>query len=196
MPAVKSVRILFLLLIFVAACRKNEANDVPIVGELDNTAVKIEISQSGFYRLTAADLTQAGMTINEFSVENLNLTTGGTAVPYLIQENALIFYGQAPTSRYTAVRPYILHSGEPGTPMTETAVPATTSPSLNTLSQTLHLEENNLYLAETYRPQKPDVWYWADLICHRWTPMHQQLCVSTCGEPPAVLKLRTIMTSI
>ncbi len=167
MSPIKPLRILlFLLIIFTAACR-NSATDAPadaaIVGELDNTAVKLEISQDALYRLTLSDLSQAGVSISALSIDNLSLSSGGTAVPILIQEDALIFYGQAPTSRYTAVRPYILRVSQPGAAMTETAVPPANAAPLTNAPQTRHLEEDNIYLAETYRPGKPDVWYWAEL---------------------------------
>ena len=155
--------ILFLLLLsLLPACRKAD-NPPPIVGEVSSSAVLLGISADGVYHVTLSALQNAGMTLEKLDAANLRLTQEDTAVPILIQENQLIFYGQAPTSRYTATRPYILQSGEAGDVMGETAVSAPTTPALSEIPQTLHLEENHEYIAQALPEDGSDLWFWQEI---------------------------------
>ena len=52
----------------------------------------------------------------------MELSTVNQTVPFYFEDETLIFYGQAPTSRYIANRPYILAVGDNGILMSETAV--------------------------------------------------------------------------
>ncbi|MBE2220478.1 MAG: hypothetical protein IAF02_03005 [Anaerolineae bacterium] len=123
---------------------------------------KIEIAADGFYQVSEKDLAEAGITFDAFSKDTLSLTTQDQPVPFYFHEDTLLFYGQAPTSRYTATRPYILAVADGGVLMSETAVSnalsATTK--LESITSSRHLEENLLYESQARSHGEGDVWFW------------------------------------
>ncbi|MEJ2749976.1 MAG: hypothetical protein P8183_19030, partial [Anaerolineae bacterium] len=130
----------------LAACRSDNPSTVNS-GSFSTNQVKIEVAEDGMVQLSLADLQAAGLSVTDLDSSQLYLSQAGTAVPYILTDTALIFYGQAPTSRYTAVRPYILEAGKAGQVMAETAaVPDSSKTPLTALPQERHLEENQLYL--------------------------------------------------
>lgn len=153
-----SILIVLLLLPFLG-CRQQESSS-PLAGAVSSTAVVLHISEDGVYRVNQAALQSTGLALDRLDADHVRLSTAGTAVPYHIQDDQLIFYGQAPTDRYTAVRPYILTVGEAGAVMETTAVVPAANPDLSELLQTLRLEENNEYLAEARREDDSDLWFW------------------------------------
>ncbi len=151
-------RIVFiaLLLAIVVACR---CQPPPVAV---NTAVDqliIHITEDGVYRLTLAELQATGLDLPALDDEQMRLTHGGTAVPYLLQDDALLFYGRAPNSRYTTSRPYLLQIGQPGELIKDTAVPPSTA-TTDTVTYPLHLEENHLYEALALDNDHADPWFW------------------------------------
>lgn len=125
--------------------------------------VKLLVGEDGMFVVTQQDLAQRGMDIADLHTAGLNLSQDGAAVPFLIQDNRLVFYGQAPHSRYTNVRPYILESGQEGSTIQLVDAPNISSPIIAEIPQTLHLEENLLYKAEARKDSTDDVWFWAEL---------------------------------
>ena len=87
---------------------------------------------------------------------NLHLSTGGTAVSYALNQHSLIFYGKAPDSRYTAVRPYILTVGKPGEWDRDNPVIPHSDPNNHTLT----LEENLIYESRARDDEARPVWFW------------------------------------
>lgn len=73
-------------------------------------ALKILVSADGFYRLPLAEAPFPPDN-GDVSWQTISLTTAGEPVPYLLAEDALIFYGLAPSSRYTKYQPYLLTWG-------------------------------------------------------------------------------------
>ncbi len=122
----------------------------------DPSRLKINISETAVYQLSLKDLQENGLEIDSIDAQNLHLSTAGTAVPYAIQQNSLIFYGQAPDSRYTAFRPYILTVGRPGKLVSKTAVIPPTDPN----SRTITLEENLIYESRARNDETAPVWFW------------------------------------
>lgn len=147
------------LILLLLACRQQEPQP-ELFGETSSTAVQLNITHNGVYQVTLSDLQAAGLMIESLDATNLHLSSSGTAVPFHLSDDQLIFYGQAPTSRYTATRPYLLASGQAGQLMVETAVTSPVPPTLTQLPQTLRLEENNEYLAEARRGDDRDLWFW------------------------------------
>lgn len=139
--------------------RRFDPNPVPI-GPVRDDALVIEVDQTGFYRITQAELAAAGLTLTTLTVDDLALSHQDQPVPFLIQDEALIFYGQAPTSQYTAVRPYLLQQGEPGLTMVEEGVTTDAAANRTTITQTLHLEENKTYQGQARAFGSGDVWFW------------------------------------
>ncbi len=152
--------LILLLCLLLAACRR--AEPVPMGKASQNIAV-IAVAEDGVYRLTLAALQAAGLKLDALDATNLRLSHAGTAVPYLIQGDQLIFYGQAPDNRYTATRPYLLTVGDAGEQMAQTAASTASAPALDDLPQTLRLEENNLYLAQARREDDSDLWFWQEI---------------------------------
>ncbi|MCA9971990.1 MAG: hypothetical protein KC425_17320 [Anaerolineales bacterium] len=157
----RSLLPLLLLLSLLAACRRGAAPP-PVVGEVDAARLKIEVAQDGLYRISRAALQDAGLALETLGTDAVSLSQAGTAVPFLVADDHLVFYGQAPASRYTATRPYILTANEPGTPMPETPAPAAGAP-LATVPQTLRLEEDLIYTAQARREETSDVWFWREI---------------------------------
>lgn len=156
-------------------------------GEAVKGTVKILIDHDGLYRLTRDDLAQAGLALETWDSNNLRLRTGETAVPYLLHSDGLIFYGQAPTNRYTPHRPYLLETGHPGLVMSQHPVTQSDAPPVNEIRQTLFLEENHLYAAEA-TSQAIDLWYWHEIPQQSSLPLTFNL--PTLGSAPAELRLQ------
>ena len=160
--AVKWILFAVITLGWLVGCR----HDTPPASLAENIAsdrVKLEVTESGLYRVSLVELQAAGLAVSALDVAQLHLSQAGTAVPYHLTDEALIFYGQESTSRYTAVRPYVLEVGRAGVLMAETAVTAAASPILSAVPQSLRLEENHLYLAQTRQDESSDVWFWQTL---------------------------------
>ncbi|MCP4426756.1 MAG: hypothetical protein GY803_19870 [Chloroflexi bacterium] len=182
-------RLLFLL-IFLVACRNEgspTAGDSSVVGDVAHNRVKIEIAADGMYRVKLADLQAAGLALESMDAAQLHLSQAGAPVSFHIQEDALIFYGQAPTSRYTAVRPYILESGKEGKTMAETAVADSSAPAQSQLLQTQRIEENHLYLSQARQDKESDVWFWQTVGQGQKLPLTINLAAVADG--PATLRL-------
>lgn len=173
-----------LLVVLLSACR---SENPPVVGDTAPNLLKIEIANDGLYQITTADLQTAGWTLEELDANQLHLSQAGTAVPYHIQNNALIFYGQAPDSRYTAVRPYILESGKPGITMTHTAVDPAKTANQTPIHQTKRIEENHIYLSDTRQDDHSDVWFWQTLEQNQKLTLSVELAAVADG--PAALRL-------
>lgn len=146
------------IIFWLSACR-GEKPPPPV--NLAAGQLLIEVKSEGLYRIPLANLQAAGLEVVEFDHQHLHLSQAGTAVPFLIQEEALIFYGQAAASRYTDIRPYRLQTGKPGRTFTQTAVPENASLQVATaVTQTYHLEENVFYAPEALATDQTDPWFW------------------------------------
>lgn len=156
-------------------------------GEAASGIVKILIESNGVYRLTRDDLAQAGLTLEAFDSDNLQLRTGETAVPYLIHNDSLIFYGQAPTNRYTAQRPYLLETSQPGTLISQRPVNHSDTSAITEINQTIFLEENHLYASEA-TSEGVDLWYWQELPQQSSLPL--TLNLPSLSPAPAQLRLQ------
>ncbi|MCI0646778.1 MAG: C25 family cysteine peptidase [Chloroflexi bacterium] len=158
---------LFVLLLIVASLAfmlaRHQPSRVPAEGQLRPDTLKLLVSQDGFYRASLGSLQRAGLSLERLASDNVSLSQGGRPVPYLLDSDGLIFYGQAPDSRYTTLRPYLLQTGQAGFLMAEaTAGPAGAAP-LATVPQTLHLEENQEYDGRARDDTAGEPWYWHTL---------------------------------
>ena len=182
----KWLGLILLFLFSLPACRSQATTPPPPAGTAATDVLKIMVGESAVYRLSLADLQQAGLAVDALDAERLHLSTEGTAVPYLLDEEGLIFYGQAPTDRYTAVRPYLLQvDRQPGQLMDELALNESAN-GQTAVQKRHHFEENNRYLAETRRDDNgSDLWYWATIRQSQTLPLTLDL--------PAVLNQPAIM---
>lgn len=156
----------FLPLLLLVACRAPQT--AAPAGDFVTDAVKIEVTADGVYRVPLAALQDAGLALDVLQMDNVSLTTASpsfepTAVPFLIADDSVIFYGRAPHSRYTAVRPYLLQVGAAGEPLATTAVESGATAVTSEVWQSLHLEENRIYTAEARVDETSDVWFWHEL---------------------------------
>lgn len=160
----------------------------PIVGTLSNAAVVLELSQTGFYRITADELRRAGFETEFFSSETIELTQQGQPVPYLVHDEAIVFYGLAPDSPYTPVRPYLLRQGTQGVVMSTIAPPTSPTHPVTAITQTLRLEENRYYQGQVRSFTKGDIWFWQTLQAGGKVELPFNLPLLNPDEP-AVLRL-------
>ena len=157
---IKHLLLLLLLMLSAAACRKDNVSHADTAVE----RVNIQVAADGVYAVNRQALTQAGLDISEWDYNDLNLSQGGMAVPFTLRDDTLVFYGQAPNSRYTNIRPYILATGKKGTAIeTSTAQPGPDS-ALENVPQSIHLEENLLYTAEARVDENSEIWFWQELV--------------------------------
>ena len=174
-PRHRSLQITLLLLLaaLLIGCDSASLPDVELpsielpsrqpADEVNASAVKFLIEETGVYRLSLKQLQQAGLEIDALSAETLNLSTLGTDIPYLIDSNGLIFYGNVSESRYSRYQPYILRSGAAGTQIASRTTPALASPIINSVMQTVRLE-NNWHYEQRAAEFGGDVWFWERIL--------------------------------
>jgi hypothetical protein len=155
-------------------------------------ALKILVQEDGFYRMGRQSLSRMNPALESFSADNLALSQAGRPVPFYIDEENLIFYGQAPGNRYSDSRPYLLHIGEAGRVMDEAALPAVTQPQLDRLPRVLHLEENLIYDSRAAAPDGAldagfEPWFWQTIQVQSKVTVEFDL--ATIDEGPATLRI-------
>lgn len=144
-------------------------------GRSDDTLTSVEsfivtVREDGFYQISLDSLAQAGANmVGLRDVQSKSppprLSDAGVVIPLLQTEDSWLFYGQAPTDRYSRFRPYLLELEEPGLAMeTEKQPPAGTRP-LEFVPFSQSFEQNNFYDGQPYSglPEDPaarDPWYW------------------------------------
>ncbi len=173
---------LLLFAFFLSACRPNMPQAQNVLGD----KVKLMITEDGIYQVTRAELEKAGLEVDAWSLEQLNLTQAGTAVPIIVQEDTLLFYGTAPLDPYTPKKAYLLTTGEAGLPMAETAVPTPTNPLRTTIPQTIHLEEDQIYSAEARVDEQSDVWFWHELVQQSKFPLELEIAAIENDQPASM----------
>jgi hypothetical protein len=174
-----------LIALLVAACRQEQP---PLASSLSTDAVKIHVTKDGFYSVSQAELEQAGFRLDSFESSNLHLGQAGQDVPYLLSGSNLIFYGQAPTNRYAATRPYILRTGSAGLLMAERIVSAAGDEPITQVRKTLHLEENLNYVADAGDSVDGDKWLWQTLGQAQQLSLTMSLVNVT--DAPATMRMR------
>jgi hypothetical protein len=125
--------------------------------------VKIQVAQDGLYALEKEALVAAGLAIDSWQVAFLALSQNGVAVPYFLEGDFLIFYGNGSDDRYSSTRPYLLESGREGLAMVESTVSPSESQGSHVVRKSRRLEENKLYIAETSSESPEDPWFWQRL---------------------------------
>ena len=184
LPCHPVIPLLLLSCLVLGACRQP--------GELTpDTAVdrvKVQVVQDGFYRVSLAELQAAGLAATYLSSNNAHLSQANTAVPFLIDGDALVFYGQAPADPYTASRTYMVKVGQAGLGMRQTAVTGhAAAPRPEHVAVVRHLEENHVYEARARDGEESDLWFWQTLGHRQTVTLAIDLPVVANG--PAVLEL-------
>ena len=160
---------MFLMTLLLIACSGNntpaQPTQLPPPPEaISDSAIKLSIVEDGIYQLTADELSDAGLSIDGLSSDALSLTLLGEQVPYLMLDDAILFYGEASESRYSRINPYILRTGEPGVLMSETAATAVDG-DIYSVTQQVSAEQNWYYEQRAAEQaatldSTPDVWFW------------------------------------
>ncbi len=143
----------------------------PPIPSADEPRYKVIVTADGLYRLTCAELSDAGLPVNTLDPSTLQLFEGGEEIAVLMQgeqdgrcdpNDTLLFYGHTPHSRYTAHNVYWLRYGnQPGRRMTVRDVtPGSQDPGV--LWTTARYGENRFYDSR-FVAADGDHWYAADL---------------------------------
>lgn len=188
-PARVSCWLLLAFLVLVTACRSNDTTAVVNPAPPGSArAVKLHVDEDGLYRVTLDALRAAGLDADSLTAENLHLTDSDTAVPFLIQNDALLFYGRGSETPYTATRAYVLRVGESGSTIAETAVDTAAGVQpLAAVTRTEHFEENNFYSSEARTDAQADLWFWHEVQQQSTLPL--QLELNAVSDGPARLRL-------
>ena len=147
--------LLLLVALIASGCRQQPAPSVE--------AVKLLVETEGIYRVELDDLRRAGLAVEAVDYNTLSVTENGEPVPYLLRDGALIFFGRAPDSRYTAARPYVLRTGAAGMIMEEAVSRPSDHAPLEQVTRSLHLEENYEYFSEASPFLQHEPWFWQTL---------------------------------
>ena len=179
------------LLLFSTTCRStHQTQDTPPKPEnVSATRVKLLVHENGLHAVSRQELSDFGLEIAGMNSSNLRLSQGGETVPALFRDDQLIFYGQAPQSRYTSTRPYLLEIGRQGAAVKETAVTNPAAAIISEVPQTLHLEENHIYTAEARQDEEDDVWFWSEL--RQQSIFESDFDIHNLADAPAILRINT-----
>ena len=155
--------------------RSPAAVSAAVQGPLDGAPwFRVALAQTGIYRLTCADLAEAGIDLSTLDLNTLRLYQDGmglTEVALNVKDansdarcdaagDAVEFYGQRTDAKYTSENIYWLtYGGAPGKRMALQAG-AVGGATVGAYAHTVHLEENKLYFS--YIPLQEDAnhWYW------------------------------------
>ncbi len=152
-------RRLALCLLLFSAC-------VPFSAPLPAARVKFLVSADGLYRVSAAQLRDAGVALDGLDPAALQLLRGDRAIAIRVvgegNDLAIEFYGQASDSPYSAFNVYWLTWDAPrGKRMREiTVLPARDTPQ-RTFQDTLRVTQPTLYVPQAASAGAP--WFWQSL---------------------------------
>lgn len=132
---------------------------------------KIEVDQDGIYRVTYSDLQAAGVPVDTLDPRTIRLVSRYTEIPIFFsgeqdgifnEADFFVFYGQSTKTKYTNLNIYWLTwGGQEGQRMAIEDGSVHGADIAGAFTDTLHLEENSLYLSDS--PSGPDNehWYWS-----------------------------------
>lgn len=127
--------------------------------------VKINIEETGLYRVPAAELVEAGVPADQLRQEALALFLGNEVTPIWIRGSSLFFYGQAPTGRYSTQTAYVLRwsqAGQEGLSMRSERLPHAIRPAAAAVRQIRRVEQNRLYISQA-ASSVAEPWFWQRL---------------------------------
>ncbi len=132
---------------------------------------KITINQDGMVRVSTSALANAGFPVDIVDPRHLHVRYGDTEIAIWVQGeddgrldpgDAVIFYGQKTRTRYTDDNVYWLWADDsPGLRMAAVPADPNTAPvATDRFTETLHFEEDHVYLSDVPRIEGADHWYW------------------------------------
>lgn len=162
-----------LFVLALPSCRGTAQPVMPV------NALKILVAKEGLHRVTSHELSAAGFSLSAPDVQTIQLTENRRAVPFVVDEKGLVFYGKRSESRYTPHRAYILRAGEPGLQMeTRDASPDNGLRPLPAVRRTHFLERNVDYVSnarDTDDEKGPGPWFWQTIGLEPTEPITFQL---------------------
>ncbi|MCI0476938.1 MAG: C25 family cysteine peptidase, partial [Anaerolineales bacterium] len=131
------------------------------------TRLKLLVSADGLYRVTAADLKNAGANTSQLDAATLQLFRGARPIPIRVRgagaDLAFEFYGQASDSPYSNFSVYWVTWGQQSAaPMRETRATATRGAPQTSVSSAVHFAPPIIYLPQFGEDGAP--WFWQTLI--------------------------------
>jgi hypothetical protein len=154
----------------------------PEPGQVAVGALKILVKESGLYRIEQGALAAINPTFVSFEAATLHLSQAGQSVPFYLDGNGIVFYGQGSADRYTAERVYLLRAGETvlatgetAVLMPETALPQMAGAPLPQLRQRQRLEENLVYDSRATATGWPEPWFWQTIQVQGQVTIHFDL---------------------
>lgn len=131
---------------------------------------KVAVNADGIYKITCADLSNAGISLASLDLSTLQLKDNGTEIALSVQDgntpnhcdsgDYILFWGEKNTSTYTDTNIYWLtYGGEAGKRMTVRSGTGNGT-DVTSFPASAHLEDNKFYI--TYLPwdENADHWWW------------------------------------
>jgi len=159
---------LLLFLVGVASWFRHQSDSRPALTSSNasgRSAVKLLISQSGMYELTAADLHEASAGLSNPDPARLGLFYQGREQPVWIEGQGksltLRFYGQSTASLYARENVYWLEASDsPSRSIEEQSSPPSPGVLMDQFMATVHAEQDLTYLPQV---KEGEHWFWATL---------------------------------
>ena len=134
---------------------------------VSNATLNVSVIETGFHAVSPSDLeTKSGLELGSWTNQPVAITEQGKPVPYLIQNDQLIFFGREQDSIYSRERVYQLHFGDAATGKSHTfkRFPAGPNPRLASAQSTIvrlaHFEQDERYVSIARSEKSLDTWYW------------------------------------
>ena len=123
---------------------------------------RIRVREAGFYKITFAELTSAGVPIDSIEVNTLKMFHLGEEIAIkVLPGEAVIFYGESIESKYTADNVYWLtYGGQPGLRIESLDGPPTGTPVPTSFISQEHLEQDHLYRSKVPGADDFDRFMW------------------------------------
>jgi len=172
--------ILFLVLLTLVSCVSSSPGvSVPtFVDPPSDTRFKLLVNADGWYRVTAADLKNAGANLACTGATHCapTLFRGTRAIPARVRGTGdsltFEFYGQASDSPYSNFSVYWVTWGQqPAVPMRETRAADTRAAPQTSASATLHLARPTIYMPQF----EDDAWFWQTIAAPMTTTITMTL---------------------
>ncbi len=136
------------------------------VPQIPNAILNVPVENNGIYAISPADVeTQSDLLVGDWKQQNVALTLNGEPVPFLIQDNHLIFFGVEPDTVYQREQVYQLRFGTAAENLTLQfptldAAPAGDDPAQETVTRIKTYEQDERYVSVARDPDWPDTWFW------------------------------------
>ena len=188
----------------VSACQPPSSESPQSSSKNNPDWIALQVSQEGIYRISAAEIRNAGLEIDRFQAESLVIWRRGYEIPFMVTEQgaAVLFYAALPASPYSAFDTYWLMRKQDRDRIaphlqldqSETGVASISEPigvdipagAADRIIRRLLFEENSLY---TPQVEEGDRWLWRSFSAPDSWSFEFDLATSDGG--PGHLQVRT-----